>query len=500
MNYRWFSLVFLLGCAVSQPALAQFEFELNKGLAAYLKKDYSGAIKPLEDALAENPQSATANHLLGLSLLKLNKYSESIKYLEKAKSLDPNIKGIYLDLGTAYLGIGDHGQALNEFKEATREDPASGIAYYNLGYTEFMLKNYKEAIDAFDRSSKLDPDLALQSHFYAGLCRYRLADYKNARVDFGLARGLGAGTDTGAAAEEYLDAVSRLAKRYYGTVSSGIQYDTNVVLNPDGISIVSNQKAARAVYFLNLGYKPYLTPDTQIGGDYTSYFSFNNDLQTYNIQNHRINLYGQRNASLGKTPMAFSLNFIYDLVLINGSPAHDLFSQSFSVIPTVSAEITNYTSTQFSYDFQYDNFKNFPERDAVNNNFIIAQVFNLYNERLHLRPGFNIAINSARDVQGKPNYDYVSPEFFLDLIAFLPFGIRSFVNFYYYNQNYFNNSSNRVDNQFNVMVVVSKRLYKLLFLDLGYQYVSNQSSNNIPPPNPYQYSRNIFSAMLRVSF
>ncbi len=76
----------------------------------------------------------------------------------------------------------------------------------------------------------------------------------------------------------------------------------------------------------------------------------------------------------------------------------------------------------------------------------------------------------------------------------------SYVNFYYYNQNYFNDSSNRVDNQFNVLVVVSKRLYKLLFLDLGYQYISNLSSNNIPPPNPYQYSRNIFSAALRVSF
>jgi tetratricopeptide (TPR) repeat protein len=500
LSYRWFFLIFLLVYNASPSALAQFEFKLNKGLAAYLKKDYQGAIKPLEDALAENPQSATANHLLGLSLLRLNRYSESIKYLERAKSLDPNIKGIHLDLGTAYLGKGDLPRALSEFKEAVREAPESGIAYYNLGYTEFMLKDYKGAIDALGRASKLDPDLALQSHFYAGLSRYRLADYKNARADFELARRLGYRTDTGAAAQEYLDAILRLSKRYYGAVSSGIQYDTNVVLNPDGVNIVSNQKAARAVFSLNLGYKPYLTPDTQIGGDFTSYFSFNNDLQTYNVQNHRISLYGERKTSWGKTPLAFSLNFIYDLVLINGSPAHDLFSQSYSVIPTVSAEITSYTSTQFSYAFQYDNFKNFPERDAANNNFIIAQAFNLYNGRLYLRPGFNIAINSARDVQGKPNYDYVSPEFFIDAVALLPFGVMSYVSFYYYNQNYFNDSSNRVDNQFNVLVVVSKRLYKLLFLDLGYQHISNLSSNNIPPPNPYQYSRNIFSAALRVSF
>lgn len=498
-GYRWFSMIFLLVYAISHAAPVQFEFKLNKGLAAYLKKDYEGAIKPLEDALAENPQSVTANHLLGLCLLRLNRYGESIKYLEKTKRLNPNTKGIHLDLGIAYLATGNLNQALSEFKEAINENPKSGIAYYNLGYTQFRLKNYKEAISAFDKASTLDPDLTLQSHFYAGLSRYRLADYSEAKVDFELARRLGARTDTGVAAQEYLDAISRLGKRYYGTVSSGVQYDTNVVLEPDKLEI-TNQKDVRGIFFLNLGYKPILKPDLIIGGDYTAYLSFHRDLDTFNIQNHRINLYGKKKTSLSGVPLDLSLNYIYDLVLINGSPAHDLFSQSHSVIPALSVEITNYTSTEFSYEFRYDNFKDFPERDAANNNFTIAQLFNLYNGRLSLRPGFNIAINSARDISGRRNFDYIAPEVFLDAIALLPFGFTSLINFYYFRQDYYHDPFNRVDNQINIRVVVSKRLYKLLFLDLGYQHITNLSSSDFPGPEPFKYSRSIFSATLSARF
>ena len=98
MRYRLRFLVFLMIWAISQPVLADFELNLNKGLALYLKKDYQGAVKFLEQALVENPNSAVANQILGLSLLKLKKYPESITYLEKARSLDPKIKRIYLDL------------------------------------------------------------------------------------------------------------------------------------------------------------------------------------------------------------------------------------------------------------------------------------------------------------------------------------------------------------------------------------------------------------------
>ncbi len=500
MSYRWFLLVFLLICAASSPVLAQFDLKLNKGLAAYLRKDYQGAIKHLEEALVENPQSAVANHIIGLSLLRLTKYKESITYLEKAKSLDPTIKGINLDLGTAYLRIGNFKRALGEFEEAVRRDPQSGLAYYNMGYTQFRLGNYKKAIAALDKASELDPDLALQSHFYAGLSRYRLANYQEAKVDFESVQELGPATYIAAIAKEYLDTIARLTKRYYGTVSTGMQYDSNVVLEPDEVEI-TDEDDVRAVFFLNLGYKPYLTPDIVIGGDYTGYFSFNKDIEEFNIQNHLINLYGEREVFFRGTPLTFSLDYFYDIVLIDGSPADDLFSQSHSVIPKVSVQVASYTSTEFSYEFRYDNFKDFPERDAVNNNWTIAQVFSLYDGRLGLKPGFNITINSANDVEDRRNFDYVAPAVFLEVIAFLPFELTTFIDtLYIIREDYYNDPFDRVDNQIGVRVVVSKKLYEVLSLDVGYQYISNPSDSDFPGPEPFEYSRDIFSVTLNARF
>lgn len=500
MRYRLRFLIFLIVCAISQPVLADFELNLNKGLAAYLKKDYQSAVKFLEQAVAENPNSATANHILGLSLLKLKKYTESITYLEKARSLDPKIKRIYLDLGTAYLKIEDYNKAQVELMEAITQEPDSGLAYYYLGYAQYKLGNYKDATASFDKAYKLDPDLITRSRFYAGLSRYKMGNYEDAKKEFEFVGEFAAGTDTAIAALQYLDIIAGLTKRYYGGVSAGFQYDTNVAVEAEDVDIVSDKSAPRAVFFFNIGYNPYLKPDAVLGGNFSFYMNFNKDLEDFNIQDYRINLYGAKKTQLGGTPVSFFLDYFYDIVLIDGTPASHLFSQSNSVSPRAAFQWTPYTSTVISYEFRYDNFKDFPERDAANNNFTIAEVFSLYNGRFLLKPGFNFAVNSAKDVANTFNFDYVAPEGFLEALAYLPFEFTTFLEFHYYRQDYYNEPFGRVDNQIGVGVVVSKRLYKLLYLDLGYDHISNLSDTDFPGPNPFEYDRDIFSVTLTARF
>lgn len=500
MRYRLRFLVFLMIWAISQPVLADFELNLNKGLALYLKKDYQGAVTFLEQALVENPNSAVANQILGLSLLKLKKYTESITYLEKARSLDPKIKRIYLDLGTAYLKIEDYNKAQVELMEAIRQEPDSGLAYYYLGYAQYKLGNHKDAAASFDKAYKLDPDLTLQSRFYAGLSHYKMSNYERAKEEFAFVGEFGAGTDTAVAALQYLDIITSLTKRYYGGVSTGFQYDTNVAVEAEDVDIVSDKSAPRAVFFFNIGFNPYLKPDAVLGGNYSFYMNFNKDLEDFNIQDHRINLYGAKKTELGGTPVSFFLDYFYDIVLIDGTPASHLFSQSHSVSPQAAFQWTPYTSTVISYEFIYNNFKDFPERDAANNNFTIAEVFSICNGRLLLKPGFNFEVNSAKDVANTFNFDYVAPEGFLEALASLPFGITTFFEFHYYRQDYYNDDFNRVDDQIGVGVVVSKRLYKLLYLDLGYDHISNLSDTDFPGPNPFEYDRDIFSVTLTARF
>ena len=486
---------------VSVPAWADFEVNLNKGIAAYLRKDYQGAIKLLGQALVENPSSATANQIIGLSYYWLNNYDEAGKYLEAAKNLDPNLKGIHLDLGKVYLKLEDYDRAVVEFEEAVRQDPESGLASYSLGYTQYKLRKYQDAIVSLDKASKLNPDLAVQSRFYAGICRHRLKRYEEAKADFLFVGEFAAGTDTGAAALEYLDIIASFNKRYYGVVSTGIQYDTNVVLEPDNIDIISNKSAWRGVFFVNLGFNPYITKNTVIGGNYSGYLSFNsNNLEEFNVQDHRINLYGTRKSSIGKTPVTYFLDYYYDITLIDGSPADDLFSQTQSVSPQIAVEWTDKTSTEFSYEFLYYNFEDFPERDAYNNNWTIAQLFSINDGRILLKPGVNFALNSAKDIQGTRNFDYTSPGVSVEAVAFFPFDISTYVEANYFREDYYHDPFDRVDNQIGAAVIVSKRLYKYFSLDFGYQHISNFSDSDFPGPEPFQYNRDIFSLTFNARF
>ena len=72
-------------------ASANYELNINKGIALYLEEDYLEAINSLKLAVEENPESPVANQLLGLSYFQLGNYSESITYLEKAKNLDVHL-------------------------------------------------------------------------------------------------------------------------------------------------------------------------------------------------------------------------------------------------------------------------------------------------------------------------------------------------------------------------------------------------------------------------
>ena len=327
-----------------------------------------------------------------------------------------------------------------------------------------------------------------------------LTDYEGAKVDFQSVRDLRSGTDLATSAQEYLDAIARVTKKYYGAVSTGIQYDTNVVLNPDDVEIISDQSAARAIFFLNLGYKPYLKPDAAIGGDYTGYFSFNNDLEDFNVQDHRFKLYGQKRSSLREKPVSYYLEYFYDLVLVGGSPADNLFSQTHSVSPKAFLRWSNTSSTELSYQIRYDNFDNINERDAVNNNLTVAQIFRLYDGRLQVKPGLKFAMNNANAIEGTRNFDYTSPQVLVEGLAFLPFGVTVFTDAHYFRQDYYNDPFDRVDNQIGVRLIVSKKLRRIFSLDLGYEHISNISNSDVPGPEPFDYSRNVISATFSARF
>ena len=482
----------LLFCTV--PAFANFELNLNKGIALYLEKNYSESIVYLEQAVSENPDSPVANQMLGLSNYQLGNYQLSADYLEKAKQLDPEIEDINLELGNSYIKLNKYAEAEKVLGEYLAAKPDSGIGQYFMGYAQLLNGNYMQSIESFDKAIALNPDLKLQSTYYQGVAYYSLFKYHKSREKFlEVQQSAPPGDKLALSAQEYLEILRVLGKNYYASFSFGYQYDTNVALEPENVQIVSDEKDSSLYLFLNLGYKPYFTDEATIGVDYRTFFSFHDELTEFNLQTHTFSLYGEKDINNWSIPVRGFLITSYKLVLIDGSPADNLFSNSYIAVPGFTVRWSEKLTSRFFYKFQYDDFEDFPERDAYNNSVTFANFYRLYDGRLILSPGVKLELNSANDIQGERSYTFWSPTIFLDASASPMEKVILFSRLHYYYQDYYNDEFNRKDNQFGFRILLQRELYKALYLDLAYDFIYNDSSSDVPGPEPFKYKRNVFT-------
>ncbi|MGH7885355.1 MAG: tetratricopeptide repeat protein [Thermodesulfobacteriota bacterium] len=494
---RFAAFLFFLVYLFTVPAFSSIELNFNKATAEYSKENFETSVELLQNIISADPKNAKANHLLGLSYLQLKDYDNSLKYLKIAKSLDPDIKNIDLDLGTSYLKTEDFKNASLSFDQAVSKNPESGITHYNLGYSNFLLGNYEEAVTSFKKSKELDEKLAVKADYFTGISNFRLNQYQASKENFEFVLKGNPSKGIAKSVEDYIDVINSYNKKYYGTITSGLQYDTNVSLEPDDINIFSNENDFSSIFYVNLGYKPILNDKSEIGLDYKGFLSLHFDITDFNIQNHRFTIFGKRSFDNG---IKIFSDYSYELVFIGDSTVDELFSQTHSFRPGISYAWNDVTSTDFTYNIKYRDFEDFPERDAFNHRWAISQTFNLFSGKFFFVPGAAVSLNSADDIVGTRNYDYISPEVFVDTLALFKQGFSAFFNVYYFHQNYYNDSLNRDDDQLGLRVVLSKTLYDSLSLDLGYQYVLNHSNSSFFGFEPFEYTRNIFTTALSYRF
>lgn len=92
----------------------------------------SAAIENLQNILATTPDDFTANHLLGVALLKSKRYPEAIANLMKASHLNTQHAGARAHLGMAYAAAGKADRAREAYRSALEIDPAFALAQTGL--------------------------------------------------------------------------------------------------------------------------------------------------------------------------------------------------------------------------------------------------------------------------------------------------------------------------------------------------------------------------------
>jgi len=162
---------------------------LNQGKAAEGQKYF-------EQALAADPEFATAEMNLGIALLAQQKIEPARAALEEAAAKLPNDAYAWYNLGLAYKDAGDTAKAIAAFQQVEKIAPGEPDAFYFEGYLYSQLQQYEQAITAFQK--------ALQRSPY------------HASAQFGLARAYQRKGDTDAAREE-MKRFQKINSQHLGT-------------------------------------------------------------------------------------------------------------------------------------------------------------------------------------------------------------------------------------------------------------------------------------------
>lgn len=145
----------------------------DKGVVAYVKKDYKKSVDLFGRAINYDPDLALFYVSRGAALLKLARALEAIDDFDRAIELEPKYARAFHLRGLAFEQTGKFARAFQDFDRALEIDPEYGAAYHSrqsmlsnpehpdLAYEEFEITNHLMAMRLTDFDKKVPGDLAI---------------------------------------------------------------------------------------------------------------------------------------------------------------------------------------------------------------------------------------------------------------------------------------------------------------------------------------------------
>ena len=123
-------------------------------------KQFAAAAAEWKKALELQPDEASAQYNLGLSLFQAGQPIEAIEHYERALQLSPEYPEAHINLGSALSSLGRLDEALVHFQKAVDLDAARTSAQTNLATTLARKGRFAEAIPHFEIAIQREPDNA----------------------------------------------------------------------------------------------------------------------------------------------------------------------------------------------------------------------------------------------------------------------------------------------------------------------------------------------------
>lgn len=147
-------------------------------------------------------------------------------------------------------------------------------------------------------------------------------------------------------------------KQWMLQVSAGLQYDSNVILNPENSPLpegISRKSGWRTIAFLKSGYEFLSTEEFSASAGYSLYQSLQKDLSSYRVTKHALGL--DAVYELGWASLKGSYDFDYALA------GGDKYSSSHSLSPSLEISGDRFFG-DLHYEFSRDRFTDSPRFPA----------------------------------------------------------------------------------------------------------------------------------------
>ena len=108
--------------------MAEQMTSLEHGIVLFKEGDFEQAVRVLEDASREYPESYEAFVYLGAAYAHKGRHNAAIGALKRASEINPGSPRIHYNLGQAYESAGVPREAWFEYKRALELDPKYGLA------------------------------------------------------------------------------------------------------------------------------------------------------------------------------------------------------------------------------------------------------------------------------------------------------------------------------------------------------------------------------------
>ncbi len=131
----------------------------NRGCDFLRAKDFSGAERNLQVALAVQPKFAWARNNLGVALGRMERTDEAQAQYRRAISDDPRYGPAYANLASLLASLGQGDEAASVYESLSRVKSRDPFSQYQAGLFALGRGDFETALKRLHRSASLDPSL-----------------------------------------------------------------------------------------------------------------------------------------------------------------------------------------------------------------------------------------------------------------------------------------------------------------------------------------------------